>query len=162
MTFRPAGPYSASKAAVQSASRLPYILARYLAHTNTALSETLAVELSEFSIRVLIVEPAAFRTEVLSSPFYTANPIPDYDTLRKRTIAAIDAARDRQKGDPAKAMEVLVDVVRDEGKAHGRPWPLYLMLGAEAEKSVNEKCEKVMGVMKAWRDMTTNLDFDEV
>ncbi|KAJ7816066.1 hypothetical protein B0H14DRAFT_3475590 [Mycena olivaceomarginata] len=56
------------------------LLRLLLASSKAALrvfSETLASDVAQFSIRVLIIEPAAFRTDALiSNPMYTGNPLP--------------------------------------------------------------------------------------
>ncbi|KAJ6557644.1 hypothetical protein B0H19DRAFT_1210449 [Mycena capillaripes] len=124
-------------------------------------SETLAAEIAQFSIRMLIVEPAAFRTDALiKNPVYTGNPIAEYDAIRAAAAERYKTGHRMLKGDPAKAMEAVVDVVRGEGKAARRPWPLYLILGDLGVSGVTEKCEQVLGVLDEWRDVSTGLDFD--
>ncbi|KAJ7750384.1 hypothetical protein DFH07DRAFT_941847 [Mycena maculata] len=125
------------------------------------LSETLATEIEPFSIRMLIVEPAAFRTNsLLNTPYYLGNKIADYEPRRDQFIQWYTTMNGIFKGDPAKAMEVLTDVVRGEGKAAGRPWPLYLFLGDLAVQGVAEKCHKILKVIDDWKDVTTGLDVD--
>ncbi|ESK91167.1 short-chain dehydrogenase reductase sdr [Moniliophthora roreri MCA 2997] len=124
-------------------------------------SETLATEVSQFNIRVMIVEPGAFRTEgILSMPYHTEHPISDYDATREKAVATFRATVGTQRGDPDKAMELLVNVVRGEGKAGGRPWPLYLPLGEDAEQAITEKCKKMLDAVDAWKNETSNLDFE--
>ncbi|KAF7980838.1 hypothetical protein HWV62_36476 [Athelia sp. TMB] len=126
------------------------------------LGETLAVELVPFGVKVLIVEPGAFRTEgMLTAPFYKANPIPDYDRMRKETEEDMKAVPGNQPGDPAKAMEVLVDVVRGEGVAKGRPMPLYLPLGTDAEAAIRGKCATMTAVLDEWQDVIRSTDITE-
>ncbi|KAJ7438655.1 hypothetical protein B0H11DRAFT_1829209 [Mycena galericulata] len=124
-------------------------------------SETLATEIAPFSIRMLIVEPAAFRTDALiGNSVYTGNPIPDYDQMRTEAAERYRKAHRMLKGDPAKAMEAVVDVVRGEGKAAGRPWPLYLILGDLGVSGVTEKCDRILHLLDDWRDVSTGLDID--
>lgn len=128
---------------------------------SAAFSETLAVEVAQFSIRVLLVEPGGFQTNwTTTTPLYTGNMIPDYDAMRKRVSGFYEVAMDNQKGDPAKAMELLTDVVKAEGKAAGRPWPFYLPLGSTADASIRGKCVQLLSLVEKWEDLTTNLDFD--
>ncbi|KAJ7882629.1 hypothetical protein B0H14DRAFT_2339907, partial [Mycena olivaceomarginata] len=135
-----------------------------LASSKAALrvfSETLASEVAVFSIRVLIIEPAAFRTGALiSNPMYTGNPLPAYDAMRAAAIDRYKWTQENVTGDPAKAMEAVVDVVRGEGKAAGRPWSLYLVLGDVGVSGVTEKCDTIKNVVERWRDVSTGLDFD--
>lgn len=86
--------------------------------------------------------------------------ITDYDEMRNRAIAMYENANGTLTGDPAKAMELLVDVVKGEGKAAGRPWPLYLPMGAPADVSIRGKCTQMVSVMDEWKDVTVDLDFD--
>jgi NAD(P)-dependent dehydrogenase (short-subunit alcohol dehydrogenase family) len=137
------GFYSASKAAV---------------HT---LGETLAVELAPFGIKVLIVEPGAFRTEgIYGQTYFTANPIPENDAMRAASMKVYASTGGTQNGDPDKAMEAVVDVVRGEGVAEGRPWPLYLALGDDAEEGIREKCAKLLQHLNDWGDVTRSMRFE--
>ncbi|OCH94477.1 NAD(P)-binding protein [Obba rivulosa] len=139
----PVGFYSASKAAI---------------HT---IGEAYATELRPFGIRVLIVAPGAFRTEgVHAYPITIHNHIPDYDDMRTAGMARFTSIAGREKGDPAKAMTLVVDVVRGEGRARGREWPLWLVLGRDAYADVQAKCNKLLSTMDAWEDVATDLDFD--
>ncbi|KAJ4467251.1 hypothetical protein J3R30DRAFT_3663275 [Lentinula aciculospora] len=130
-------------------------------------SETLAQELSSSGfpdIRIVIVEPSGFRTEqnVLGYPMQVpTNPDPAYDSLRARVQASLQALDMNQNGDPDKAVEVMVDVVRGEGQAEAKEWPLYLPLGKDANRDIETKCEKMLGVVKNWREVTDRLDIDE-
>ena len=100
---------------------------------------------------MLVVEPGAFRTEkMLSRPMFEDNRIADYDEMRevmKKRYAAVDG---HQPGDPVKGMRVLVDVVRGEGAAEGKPWPLYLPLGLEAETAIRDKSKVMADVLDEW------------
>ncbi|KAL0947781.1 hypothetical protein HGRIS_013856 [Hohenbuehelia grisea] len=137
------GPYSASKAAIH------------------ALTETLAAELAQFNIRVLLVAPGAFRTEsAYKQPWVSPNPMPEYATTRNTSISRFNGVRDTMRGDPAKAMEVVVDVVRGEGVARGRERPMYLFLGEDAEVDLRAKLGKITKALDDWVDVTRGVSFD--
>lgn len=59
-------------------------------------------------------------------------------------------------------MQVVVDVVRGEGVAKGRPWPGYLILGEDAENDVRTKCSKVLKVLDEWVDVSRGVNFDNL
>ncbi|KAI0658626.1 NAD-P-binding protein [Cubamyces menziesii] len=140
----PAGFYAASKAAVH------------------AIGETYASELRPFGIRVLIVAPGAFRTEgVHAYPATIHNHVPAYDAAREAGMARFAAIAGHERGDPAKAMELLVDVVKGEGRAAGRDWPLWLVLGRDAYTDVRAKCNRILKTMDAWEDVATDLEFSD-
>ncbi len=66
--------------------------------------------------------------------------------------------RDAIKGDPQKAMEVVVDVVRGEGVAKGREWPTYLILGEDAEVDIRNKIGKVAKALDDWQDVIRSVN----
>lgn len=129
--------------------------------TTLAIGETYSTELAPFSIRVTIVAPGSFRTEkVLSQPMTIHNHISSYDGLRAAAAEKFKAVAGNERGDPAKAMELLVDVVRGEGRAAGREWPLWLFMGKDCYRDVRNKCDRVLQNLDAWEDLATNLEFD--
>ncbi|KAI0089312.1 NAD-P-binding protein [Irpex rosettiformis] len=137
----PVGFYAASKAAVH------------------AIGESYASELAQFNIRVTVVIPGSFRTNALGQPITMNKHIPDYDDLRERGQAKFSALSGSEKGDPAKAMELLVDVVRGEGHAYGREWPMWLFMGSDVYRDVRAKCERVERSLAEWEDVATDLEF---
>ncbi|KAJ7472352.1 hypothetical protein B0H11DRAFT_1351998 [Mycena galericulata] len=136
------GAYAASKAAVH------------------ALAETLAIEVAPLGVRVLLVAPGAFRTAIYRQAFDTANAQADYERLRALSIERFNAVSGTEKGDPAKAMEAVVDVVRGEGAARGRPWPGMLVLGEDAENDLRAKTKRVLDNLDEWSDVIRGVNFD--
>jgi hypothetical protein len=126
----------------------------------SAYGETLAVEVAQFGIRVMIVEPGGFRTEgIYGQQYYTSNALPDYDALRNKSIAILTAADGTQPGDPDKAALAIVDVVRGEGQAEGKSLPKYLVLGSDAEGQVKEKIKLISDTLETWKDVTRGTDY---
>jgi NAD(P)-dependent dehydrogenase (short-subunit alcohol dehydrogenase family) len=102
-------------------------------HALEAFSESMAAELAPFNVRVLIVEPGAFRTRLFGPAFRTMPAMAAYETtvgLTRAYAARSDASQD---GDPTKAAKAIADAV-----AAGAP-TLRLPLGADAVKSIREK-----------------------
>lgn len=66
-----------------------------------------------------------------------------------------------EKGDPDKAAEAIVDVVRREGITRGREWPGILILGEDAEMNVRNYCRKVLGVLDGWVDVARGVSFEK-
>lgn len=125
-----------------------------------ALGETYAAELAQFSIRVSVVIPGSFRTGALGQPMTINKHIPEYDLLRERGAARFNSISGNERGSPSKAMELLVDVVRGEGRAYGREWPMWLFMGADAYRDVRGKCDRVLNALDEWEDVATDLEFD--
>ncbi|KZT25927.1 hypothetical protein NEOLEDRAFT_1156057 [Neolentinus lepideus HHB14362 ss-1] len=109
-------------------------------------SATLSVELASFNIRVIIVEP---------------EPNPDYYELRASAQAFYDSINGTQKGDRVKRMETVVDMVRGEGRAAEKEWPLYLPLGVAAENTIRDVCQRMLGILDEWKDVMQNVDVDQ-
>ena len=115
------------------------------------MTETLAVELAPFGIRVMLVAPGAFRTEgIHAKPFYEDRPLEEYDVCRKTMAQRFASISGTQKGDPQKAMDVLVDIVRQEGVAKGKSWPSHLILGEDAINDVRNKSNNLLQQIDQW------------
>ncbi|KAF8190434.1 hypothetical protein K438DRAFT_2018754 [Mycena galopus ATCC 62051] len=138
------GAYGSSKAAVH------------------AVAETLSVEVAPFNIRVLIVEPSAFRTRMVRTAdnYILDNPLQAYDGMREKNLQFYADRDGKQVGDPDKAMDAVVDVVRGEGAARDKPWPGYLLLGKEADRDVRAKCKVMTDHLDEWREVVNGVDFD--
>ncbi|PSR83146.1 hypothetical protein PHLCEN_2v5795 [Hermanssonia centrifuga] len=65
-------------------------------------------------------------------------------------------------GDPVKCAEIIVDVVKGEGTALGKQFPLVLPLGSDAHGGIKEVCEKTIGQLGEWEDVICSTDFPRV
>ncbi|MGW4337356.1 oxidoreductase [Rhodococcus koreensis] len=116
-------------------------------------SEVLAAEVRPFGVKVLIVEPGAFRTDWQGSSMQRSAVGPDYEA----TVGAMNRYREdsdgTQPGDPARAARIIMDVVAAEDA------PLRLLLGAGAvamaEKSSRERAAEAL----AWAEVSRSADF---
>jgi NAD(P)-dependent dehydrogenase (short-subunit alcohol dehydrogenase family) len=106
-------------------------------HALEALSESLAAEVAPFGVRVLIVEPGAFRTRLFGAGFRSIPAMPEYEATVGPTRAYAANSDGSQPGDPVKAAKAIVDAV-----AAGAP-SLRLPLGADALQMIREKLTKV-------------------
>lgn len=135
---RPAGSgyYAASKAALEG------------------ISGGLAKEVSPLGIRVITVEPGAFRTDFAGrSLTQSAEAIGDYaDTSGKRRKEH-DRAHGTQPGDPAKAARALMAAVA-EAEA-----PQFLLLGTDARNAVTSILTKQLDQIEQWAKLTGSTDF---
>jgi NAD(P)-dependent dehydrogenase (short-subunit alcohol dehydrogenase family) len=117
------------------------------------LSEALAKEVGPLGIRVTIVEPGYFRTELLSeeSARYAAKEIPDYDATSGAVRKGIAAMHGKQAGDPRKLALALVHLVND------RDPPLRFLAGADAVGIQEQKLEQTRSELGRWRELSTSL-----
>jgi len=140
--FPSIGTYAASKAAVH------------------ALGESLATELCPFSVRVLIVQPGSFRTECITHPNFAQKKIKDYQEVDQKTKSFFLAVNGKQPNDPERGMDVVVDVVRGEGTATGRPFPLWLALGADAVRDIRNKATRIVESLDMYQDLSVAVGYD--
>lgn len=82
--------------------------------------------------------------------------------MRARAQAMFASVPGNEKGDPDKAAEAIVDIVRGEGVAKGREWPNYLMLGHDAEDALRTKCDILLDSLDKWGDVTRGTTFDSM
>jgi len=119
-------------------------------------TESIAHELKRFNIRVTSVLPGEFRTNFLSPgslEYVDQPPIADYDELRNKQKEGLRRGDKNQKGDPEKAMDVLIRVSQDPTP------PLHLFLGADAYEIAEKKLERLQKEMEAWKDLAASTDF---
>ncbi|TFY67217.1 hypothetical protein EVJ58_g1766 [Rhodofomes roseus] len=79
-----------------------------------AISESLAVEVAQFGIHVLLAIPGGSRTSQLNTPYTMNHHFADYDGYREDSLREMHEHWNHAQGDPTKAMDVLVDVVKRE------------------------------------------------
>ena len=71
------------------------------------------------------------------------------------------AVNGKQPGDPKKGVEVMLDVIRGEGIAAGRPTPLVLGLGSDISNTIKEVCDEKLKQLDKWKDVIYSTDFAE-
>ncbi|MGE8499870.1 MAG: oxidoreductase [Pseudomonas sp.] len=132
------GLYSASKFAVE------------------AISEALAQELEPFGVKVLIVEPGAFRTDFLGRSMTLAQKRLDIYEQTAASMRDLSAAMTgRQPGDPEKGAQVILAAV------YAHDAPLRLPLGPDAHRNISAKLASVEADLAAWSRLTTATSFEE-
>lgn len=116
-------------------------------------SEVLANEVRPFGVRVVIVEPGAFRTDWQGSSMELRPVGPDYAD----TVGAMNQYRrandGTQPGDPDRAAEVIIAVVGDDAP------PRRLLLGAGAVQMAIASGEERTAEARVWADVSREADF---
>jgi NAD(P)-dependent dehydrogenase (short-subunit alcohol dehydrogenase family) len=119
------------------------------------LSEAVAAELAPLGIRVLIVEPGSFRTELLGSSLRAAPPIDAYAETVGATRAYVEGENGRQAGDPAKAAAAILAALDADDP------PLRLVLGADAVEAIRAKHEALSSELARWEEVGRATGFDD-
>ena len=129
------GVYGAAKAALES------------------LSESMHAELAPLGIKVTVVIPGPFRTSFIQrSLLRVAAQIPEYQAHVAKFCGMVEKLDGKQIGDPAKAAELILDVVDSPEP------PLRLLLGRYAYRQARTKLAKVAAEMDAWEARGTATD----
>jgi NAD(P)-dependent dehydrogenase (short-subunit alcohol dehydrogenase family) len=118
--------------------------------------ETVAKEVADFGVHVTIIEPGSFRTDWAGRSMVRAQrSIPDYDTWFEPIRAARQAASGNQLGDPAKAAEAVLQVLRTKNP------PVHLVLGSDALRLVTAGRSTVDKDLSEWEELSRSTDFPD-
>jgi NAD(P)-dependent dehydrogenase (short-subunit alcohol dehydrogenase family) len=110
------------------------------------MSEALADEVSPLGIKILIVEPGAFRTGLFGS-YSASTPIPDYADTVGNTRQMIETGADTQPGDPAKAAAAILTALDAPNT------PLRLPLGDDAVDAIVGHLDRTRMDLHAWEKL---------
>ncbi len=130
--------YSASKFAIEGAS------------------EALAQEMAPFGIKVLIVEPGQFRTDLAGAGMRHMPILDAYQDTVGSTRAFAHGMHRTQPGDPRKAAAAIVAAL-EAGTT-----PLRLQLGADAVDAVRQHAQALLTDLAAWEGVGTATAYDDV
>ncbi|WP_459547930.1 oxidoreductase [Nocardia sp. X0981] len=120
------------------------------------LSEALAEEVKPFGIRVLVVEPGAFRTGLFGSgAAYFSTETDTYADTVGPTRRMIENSDGSQPGDPAKAAAAIRAALDAEHT------PLRLPLGDDGVDAVLGHLDSVRADIVAWEQVSRATAFDE-
>jgi NAD(P)-dependent dehydrogenase (short-subunit alcohol dehydrogenase family) len=110
-------------------------------------SEALAAEVGALGIRVLVVEPGAFRTGFSGAGLVQSAPIEAYADTVGPTRAMITGIDGTQPGDPARAAAAILAALDAERT------PLRLPLGDDAVDGVLGHLDQVADEVRAWEHL---------
>jgi NAD(P)-dependent dehydrogenase (short-subunit alcohol dehydrogenase family) len=136
LSFSGFSAYSASKFALEGAS------------------EALAQEVAPFGLKVLIVEPGQFRTQLAGSGMRHMPVIEAYQPVVGATREFAHTMHNTQAGDPRKA------AVAIERALNAEHTPLRLQLGDDAVDAVRAHAESLLKDMQAWEAVSRSTNFD--
>jgi NAD(P)-dependent dehydrogenase (short-subunit alcohol dehydrogenase family) len=128
LSFAGFGAYSATKFALEG------------------MSEALADEVRPLGIKVLIVEPGAFRTGLFGN-ISASTPISDYAGTAGQTRRMIEASAGAQPGDPANAAAAILIALDAAGT------PLRLPLGEDAVDAILSHLDSTRADITTWEKL---------
>lgn len=119
------------------------------------ISEALSKEVAPLGIKVTIVEPGAFRTEINGAALaITDTLIDDYTASMDGMMQWLKDMDGKQPGDPDKAAAAMIQVVESDNP------PLRLALGADAVDTIDAKLESVKAELDAWKAASIDTAFE--
>ena len=137
-TFYVSGYYGASKCALEG------------------ISSALKKEVEPLGIKVMVVEPGAFRTNFSGRSLkQTSVSIRDYAGTAGLRRIENDRSHGTQCGDPDKGAKLIVEAIRAENP------PLKFILGADAWEVYRQREQKQNEEMKSWLEKSSQTRFEE-
>jgi len=136
LSFAGFSAYSASKFALEGAS------------------EALAQEVAPFGIKVLIVEPGQFRTQLAGSGMRHMPVIEAYQPVVGATREFAHSMHNTQAGDPRKAAVAIAKALEAQHT------PLRLQLGGDSVDAVRAHAQALLKDIEAWEALSRSTDFD--
>jgi NAD(P)-dependent dehydrogenase (short-subunit alcohol dehydrogenase family) len=119
------------------------------------MSEALAAEVAPLGIKVLVVEPGAFRTSLFGNTTASSRELPDYADTVGVTRAMVQGGDGNQPGDPDKAVAAVLAALESAET------PLHLPLGNDGVDAVVAHLDQVRAEIAAWEKTARATSFDE-
>ena len=116
-------------------------------HALEGLSESLSTELAPLGIRVLLVEPGMFRTQ-MSSSLQFAPEIPAYQATSGGLRALVTGVAGNEPNDPAKGAAAIVKVLDAENP------PRRILLGGDAVDALRDHHESLLADVTTWETLS--------
>ncbi|KAF5675574.1 Zn(II)2Cys6 transcription factor [Fusarium denticulatum] len=123
--------------------------------------ESLHNETKSLGLRTLLMEPGRFRTPLLSTGHLQPkhSQIPDYESASETHHNHLHSGDLKQPGNPERFVEIVLDLVRQEGCAQGRTIPFRLPVGKDAVEEIEAKARDVLETMQEWDSIITETDY---
>lgn len=119
-------------------------------------SEALALEVEPLGIHVTVIEPGPFRTDFLGrSGAEAALRLPDYDATAGKIRDYRQDQSGKQKGDPVKAIEAIIDLVESHET------PRHLVLGERALTVFRARLDQWKKDLDTYEAVTLATDFPD-
>ena len=119
------------------------------------MSISLSQEVAPLGLKVMVVEPGAFRTDFLSgkSIQHTARTIEAYDGTSGQVVRKLAAMDGSQAGDPKLGAQAIIQAVESPEP------PLHLLLGSDALGRARSRIKELTATFDQWEQVSLSTDF---
>ena len=106
--------------------------------------------------------PGYYQTKIMSPTNVKTAPlrIPEYEETDKAISGFVAATNGNQPGDTRKLVERIIDVVKSEGMAAGKPIRQRLPMGRDSMAVIKKKCEATLKLCEEWETLITSTDIE--
>ncbi|KAK1181235.1 oxidoreductase [Streptomyces sp. NBS 14/10] len=121
------------------------------------LSEALAAEVAPHGIRVLIIEPGAFRTGFAGTAALrpATAALDAYQDTVGPVLSGLPGGSGQEPGDPAKAAAAILTALDADEP------PLRLPLGNDAADAIGDHLDRARTELRSWEKLIRSTDFDD-
>jgi NAD(P)-dependent dehydrogenase (short-subunit alcohol dehydrogenase family) len=135
------------------AGNTPYHAAKWAVG---GFSDSLAMEVAPFGIKVCTLEPGGIRTNWQRRAAQNApDLLPEYEVSVGSVLKMLRSLEGRSEGDPRKIADVIVQLASSE------ELPLRLILSVDAENRVQQAEAARASEAAKWRDLTVSTVFED-
>lgn len=118
------------------------------------MSDALRKEVTPLGIRVIVIDPGAFRTDFAGRSLKGAKQaIADYEQTVGPRRKENDKSSGTQPGDPDKAAQVIIELEERENV------PFRILLGTDAVKIIKGELEAQLEELESWKQISIKTDY---
>jgi len=119
------------------------------------MSDALRKELTPLGIRVMLIEPGAFRTDFAGrSLTQSETVISDYASTAGERRKEKDTTNGKQQGDPKKAAQAIIKAFEES------QGPFRLLLGSDAIQLTRSELNAQIKELEDWKNISISTDFN--
>lgn len=119
------------------------------------MSDALRKEVSPLGIRVIVIEPGAFRTDFAGRSLKGARKeIADYQETVGPRRKENDKSHGTQPGNPLKAAQAIIKIEETNG-----PVPFRLLLGSDAIQTITKELDSQKQELEEWKNISLSTDY---
>lgn len=107
---------------------------------------------------MLIVEPGYFGTRAFSNINHVAPRVDIYAQFNASVQAVEKGVVGNEPGDPAKAVQRIIELSKGTGLATGKTVPLRVPLGIDGWSKIKAKCEETLKICDEWEEVAKSTE----